>query len=97
MGLGLNIQILTKLANIYSAENIQVKLLHHRKQTFTQKNKLPLHTIYYEREVIDTSGCKKQIVSNVKPYASVLNPLPDNKISDWFKPKQIADDILKCI
>ena len=27
----------------------------------------------------------------------LLNPLPDNKILDWSKLKQIADDILKCI
>ena len=26
-----------------------------------------------------------------------LNPLPDDKILDWSKLKQIADDILKCI
>ena len=26
-----------------------------------------------------------------------FNPLPDNKILDWFKLKQIADDILKSI
>ena len=26
-----------------------------------------------------------------------FNPLPDDKILDWFKLKQIADDILKCI
>ena len=26
-----------------------------------------------------------------------LNPLPDNKILDWSKLKQIADDILKCV
>ena len=26
-----------------------------------------------------------------------LNPLPDNKILDWSKLKQIADGILKCI
>ena len=26
-----------------------------------------------------------------------LNPLPDDKILDWSKFKQIADDILKCI
>ena len=25
-----------------------------------------------------------------------LNPLPDDKIIDWSKFKQIADDILKC-
>ena len=27
----------------------------------------------------------------------LFNPLPDNKILDWTKLKQIADDILKCI
>ena len=26
-----------------------------------------------------------------------FNPLPDDKILDWFKLKQIADNILKCI
>ena len=26
-----------------------------------------------------------------------FNPLPDDKISDWSKLEQIADDILKCI
>ena len=25
-----------------------------------------------------------------------INPLPDNKILDWSKLKQIADNILKC-
>ena len=28
---------------------------------------------------------------------SSLNPLPENKILDWSKVKQIADDIIKCI
>ena len=28
---------------------------------------------------------------------TILNPLPDNKILDWSKMKQIADNILKCI
>ena len=26
-----------------------------------------------------------------------INPLPDDKILDWSKLKQTADDILKCI
>ena len=26
-----------------------------------------------------------------------FHPLPDDKISDWSKLRQIADDILKCI
>ena len=28
---------------------------------------------------------------------NLINPLPDNKILDWSKLKQMADDILKCI
>ena len=31
------------------------------------------------------------------PVKWELNPLPDDKILDWSKLKQIADDILKCI
>ena len=27
----------------------------------------------------------------------LINPLPDDKILDWSKSKQIADNILKCI
>ena len=27
----------------------------------------------------------------------LFNPLPDDKILEWSKLKQIADDILKCI
>ena len=27
----------------------------------------------------------------------LFNPLPDNKLLEWSKLKQIADDILKCI
>ena len=30
-------------------------------------------------------------------FCSVLNPLPDEKILDWSKLKEIADKILKCI
>ena len=30
-------------------------------------------------------------------YISLFNPLPDDKILDWSKLKQIADDILQCI
>ena len=28
---------------------------------------------------------------------AIFNPLPDDKISDWSKLKQTANDILKCI
>ena len=30
-------------------------------------------------------------------FMPLSNPLQDNKILDWSKLKQIADDILKCI
>ena len=30
-------------------------------------------------------------------YLFFISPLPDDKILDWSKLKQIADDILKCI
>ena len=31
------------------------------------------------------------------PVSSKINPLPDDKIVDWSKLKQFADNILKCI
>ena len=31
------------------------------------------------------------------PFYIMINPLPGDKILDWSKLKQIADDILKCI
>ena len=30
-------------------------------------------------------------------WFTAFNPLPDDKILDWSKLNQIADDILKCI
>ena len=33
----------------------------------------------------------------VGPNGRSFKPLPDDKILDWSKLKQIADDILKCI
>ena len=30
-------------------------------------------------------------------FSWLLNPLPDDKILDWSKLKQTADDIFKCI
>ena len=34
---------------------------------------------------------------NLFKLLTTLNPLPDDKILDWSKIEQIADDILKCI
>ena len=31
------------------------------------------------------------------PHQTYFNPLPDDKMLDWSKLKQIVDDILKCI
>ena len=39
----------------------------------------------------------KKAKIKVKAYIAILNPLPDDKILEWSKLKQIADDILKCI
>ena len=42
--------------------------------------------------------CEKGRIRCVKVTIDfLLNPLPDDKILDWSKLKQIADDILKCI
>ena len=35
--------------------------------------------------------------SETNLYKVTINPLPDDKILDWSKLKQIADDILKCL
>ena len=40
----------------------------------------------------------KNNVGKGEIFAGVtFNPLPDDKILDWSKLKQMADDILKCI
>ena len=37
-----------------------------------------------------------QTLSLVKMSSIMFNPIPDDKILDWSKLKQIADDIFKC-
>ena len=37
-----------------------------------------------------------KIFSFGKVFSQNINPLPDNKILNWSKLKQIADDIFKC-
>ena len=40
----------------------------------------------------------KIIVTSISPFSTIaLAHLLDNKILDWSKLKEIADDILKCI
>ena len=43
------------------------------------------------------SSAGKQSQVELEESANSLNPLPDDKISDWSKLKQTADDILKYI
>ena len=40
-----------------------------------------------------------EVIANITKchYRYYVNPLADDKILDWSKLKQIADDILKCI
>ena len=38
-----------------------------------------------------------EICHLVKGAEFFFNPLPDNRILDWSKLKQIVEDILKCI
>ena len=40
---------------------------------------------------------KCRTVPDEKHLERQINPLPDDKILDWSKLKQIADNILKCI
>ena len=37
--------------------------------------------------------CTCERRENLPPRGKLINPLPDNKILDWFKWEQIADDI----
>ena len=37
------------------------------------------------------------LYNNLNKFEHKVNPLPDDKILDWSKLKQIADNILKCI
>ena len=43
------------------------------------------------------SSLIKHLGSEIQNSFIKVNSLPDDKISDWSKSKQIADDILKCI
>ena len=38
---------------------------------------------------------KKKSADSQSSFPTTFNPLPDDKILDWSKFKQIADDILK--
>ena len=41
--------------------------------------------------------CVYVLSFNAQKTSEPFNPLPDDKILDWFKLKAFADDILKCI
>ena len=57
-------------------------------------NITPLHVVghYLYTGVYPSDGG-----NHCKSHEQQFNSLPDDKILDWFKLKQIADDILKCI
>ena len=64
---------------------------------FKSKNTIFPH---YSLDIVLISICLLEN-ENKSPFlvcnSYFLNPLPDHKILDWSKLKQIADDILKCI
>ena len=41
--------------------------------------------------------CDKKNLTFIGCWDKIFNQLPDDKILDWFKLNQIADDISKCI
>ena len=51
-----------------------------------------LHPIYH-----NNMSSAEEYTSTVSRFPISINRLPDDKILDWSKLKQIADDILKCI
>ena len=56
------------------------------------------HNIVFDTYFFVILYFKKMRIENIEERNKMLvNPLPDNKISDWSKSKQIANNILKCI
>ena len=74
-------------------KNQQKKLtLYHIMKSFDPLKKKPF-------QINERKKKEKMLVTNNVFYhmKNILNPLPDNKILDWSKLKQITDDILQCI
>ena len=73
---------------------IAAEICHHIKQLSFLK--LTLTTVFIDvKSVSDTT--KTFVSRTLLAEFSVLNSLPDDKILDWSKFKQIVDDILKYI
>ena len=59
-------------------------------------------SIFVSVRVENTVGKGEMLVTSILnldqfKILSSVNPLPDDKGLDWYKLKQIADNILKCI
>ena len=50
------------------------------------------HNIFFSKNLLLQGHCNATLYDK-----GLVNPLPDDKILDWSKLKQTADDILKCI
>ena len=48
-------------------------------------------------DTVQWSNGKQPVQRSQVRFQIYINPLTDNKIVDWTKSKQIADNILKCI
>ena len=62
-----------------------------------------MHCSFASFPSFKSNGIAKTLFSQRKDHDSklqsfgMINPLTDDKILDWFKLKQVADNILKCI
>ena len=54
-------------------------------------------TLYKQPKKLKASADDRTNIAQMMISVFNFNPLPDDKILHWFKLKQIADDILKCI
>ena len=88
-------------------ENIvgQEELAHYGETARTEQFLLA-HTVFYPflRNFLQFSSNSKCLLQTLPVWKSLkfvvwerVNPLPDDKILDWSKLKEIADDIFKCI
>ena len=51
----------------------------------------------HEKENVNIKDEDEEEEAHCVKVSGYINPLPDDRILDWSKFKQIADDILKCI
>ena len=66
--------------------------------TFSSCNKPSFHRIWIKYKCQGLENLLRgQSDFCIDHFHKCFNPLPDDKVIDWSKLKQIADDILKCI